>query len=509
MNKPKKIYKRLHKWPGLIIAFFLIYFAVSGILMNHRNIISCIDIPRKYLPETYQYKNWNLAALKGNITIGHDSILIYGNIGIWLTDSTFNNFKSFNQGFPKGIDNRKIYDLHLTSKGNLFAGSLTGLYAYNWESKIWNKLKVESESNQFVGIQSKNDSVFVISRSNFYKGIDDGINTKLSFVDIPAPSNYKKEVTLFETLWQIHSGEIFGLPGKLFVDLLGITTIFISLTGIIFFFFPGWIKKRRRSNKNTKNIIKLNKWSLKWHNNIGNWIFVFLIILFLSGMFLRPPLLIPIANVKVSPIAYTHLDQPNPWYDKLRDLHYDKNTETFILGTSEGLFSTSFNHTEPLKFKNQPPLSVMGITVLEPFKKGAYLVGSFSGLFLWHPAHPEIFDYAKGHLHKGLSTGRPVGQFATSGIIKSNSGKLFMVDYDKGVQPLWHSDKFPSMPEKIEASSPISLWNFALELHTGRIFSTFLSDFYILLVPLTGIIAILVTISGFVLYRKRKPRKNT
>jgi hypothetical protein len=257
MIKSRKIFKRLHKWPGLIIAFILIYFAISGILMNHRNIISSIDISIKYLAETYQYKNWNLAAVKGNLTIGHDSILIYGNIGIWLTDSTFNNFKSFNQGFPKGIDNRKTYDLHLTTNGNLYAGTLTGLYAFDKNNNIWEELIVDGKSKQFVGIQSKNDSVFIINRSNFYKGKDNGVNTILTLLKMPASENYKKEATLFETLWQIHSGEIFGLPGKLFVDLLGIITIFISITGIVFFFFPRWIRIRKRANKPCKRIVKL------------------------------------------------------------------------------------------------------------------------------------------------------------------------------------------------------------------------------------------------------------
>jgi len=59
-----KTYKKLHKWPGLIIAFMLLYFSVTGILMNHRNVISGLDISRDILPSNYRYDNWNLSAVK-------------------------------------------------------------------------------------------------------------------------------------------------------------------------------------------------------------------------------------------------------------------------------------------------------------------------------------------------------------------------------------------------------------------------------------------------------------
>ena len=60
------------------------------------------------------------------------------------------------------------------------------------------------------------------------------------------------------------------------------------------------------------------------------------------------------------------------------------------------------------------------------------------------------------------------------------------------------------MPENIITETPISLWNLALEIHTGRIFSFLLSGFYILIVPLTGITSVIVILSGYLLWRKKK-----
>jgi hypothetical protein len=122
-----KIFRKLHKWPGIIIAFFAILFAVSGIIMNHRQIFSSVDISRNILPPNYRYNNWNMAAVRGSIPYMNDSVLIYGNIGIWKTSSDPEHFNDFNQGFPKGIDNRKIYSV--VQKDNiLYAGTHFGLY---------------------------------------------------------------------------------------------------------------------------------------------------------------------------------------------------------------------------------------------------------------------------------------------------------------------------------------------------------------------------------------------
>ncbi|WP_462281285.1 PepSY-associated TM helix domain-containing protein [Salinivirga cyanobacteriivorans] len=498
-----KTYKKLHKWPGLIIAFMLLYFSVTGILMNHRNVISGLDISRDILPSNYRYDNWNLSAVKGSQYIGPDSVLLFGNIGIWLTDSLYENYVSFNHGFPHGADNQKIFDVHKTTGGNIYAATLSGLYAYEKSNGIWKKIDVDVSINRFVGIESINDTLYAMNRSYVFKGLDKGIDTKLQKTELPAPTGYKNEVSVFETIWQIHSGEIFGLPGKLFTDILGLITIFISITGIIFFFFPKWIKQRRKKGKNFKRIAKTNKWSLKWHNKTGRWIFVFLSILFFTGTFLRPPLLIAIANLNIAPVPYSHLDQPNPWYDKLRDIRFDAKRNTFLIATSEGIYHTNLNLRNIQKFRVQPPVSVMGITVFEPYKKGAYLIGSFSGLFLWHPEHREILDYAKGNLYRSRSGGRPVGEYTVTGLIEKRNGNQYMIDYDKGTIPLWHKEQFPQMPNKISEKSNMSLWNLSLEIHTGRFFSFLFGDFYILLVPLSGLIAVMVVISGYLLYRKR------
>lgn len=511
MTNKGKTYKKLHRWPGLIISFLLLYFGVTGIIMNHREFVAPLDINRKWLPAEYAYQNWNNSALKGNLPIGGDSVLVYGNIGVWLTDTAYTQFEPFENGMSRGSDMRKTFDLHYTPEGHLYAATQFGLYAFEKQSGKWQKFYLDVDIKRFTGIDYLNDTLYVTNRSYLFKGKSEGVNTQLEKIELPAPAGYVDDVTLFETIWQIHSGEILGLPGKLFVDLLGLVTIFLSVTGIIYFFFPGWIIRRARHGKKFMKLSRTNKWSLKWHNQIGAWTFVLLAILYFTGMFLRPPVLIAIANSRVKPIKYSHLDQPNPWYDKLRDIKWDARRGIFLLSTSSGMYHFSADNLQPVRFKNQPPVSVMGLNVFEPYRDGAFLIGSFSGLFLWHPASPDVLDFATGKPYVGNPSGRPVGTFKVTGMLTNQKGQQFMIDYDKGAIPLWHDTPPPAMPKAMIRTSAISLWNFSLEMHTGRLFGFLLGDFYILIVPLVSLGSVVVVISGYLLWRKkyRKVRRKT
>lgn len=503
MGKGSSVFKKLHRWPGLIISFILLYFAITGIFMNHRALFSKIDISRRFLPKNYEYQNWNNAALKGDLILNNDSILVYGNVGIWLTDSTFTNYKSFNSGLPDGSDNCRIFDIHKTEDGELYTATLFGLYAFDRSKSQWKKFIIPGENEKFTAIESIGDTLYVINRSYLFKGKSAGINTSFTKIELPAPEGYINKISLFSTIWQIHSGEILGLPGKLFVDFLGIITFLLSITGITYFFFPGWIKRRFKKDKPVERISGINRWSLYWHNKIGAWTFALLIILFLTGMFLRPPLLIAIARAEVRPLKYSHLDQTNPWYDKLRDILYDPKRGILLISTSEGMYFTDTNRIKPIRFTNQPPVSVMGINTFQTSEQGAFLVGSFSGLFLWHPDYPEILNYATGRIYQEPSSGRPVGDYKITGTINTCDGEKYMVDYDKGVLPMTSHKTFPDMPSNILKESKMSLWNVCLEIHTGRFFQNLVGDFYILIVPLVGILSIMVVLSGYLLWRKR------
>ena len=236
-----KTFKKLHKWPAIIIAFIAILFATSGIVMNHRQLFSGFDVSRNLLPQNYKYKNWNLAAVRGSVQL-EKTHLIYGNIGVWKTDDDLQKLEDFNQGFPKGIDNRKIYSI-IQFKDKLFAGTHMGLYKRSKTDGFWEKLKIPADKERIADLEIKDDKLLVLTRHYLLESTD---GQNFSKIQLPEPLNYQRKTGLFNTFWELHSGELFGLAGKLFVDLLGLVTILLSVTGLLHFIFPKWIKRRKK-----------------------------------------------------------------------------------------------------------------------------------------------------------------------------------------------------------------------------------------------------------------------
>lgn len=501
-------WKKYHKWPSLILAFSLFLFAISGIVLNHREFFSGVDVNRKYLPKVYHYYNWNLAAVKGATEIGDDSILVYGNVGVWLTDSDFSEFRNFNHGFPGGKDNRKTYSIIKTTGGEILAGTLSGLYRYDREKQAWQRLPIALKDNRILGFAQKNEKVYVMSRSEIF-AVNDHPDLPISKINMLPAFDHDYSVTLFRTLWVMHSGKLFGTAGQLIVDLMAAILIFLIITGLIYFFAPKLLKRLKERKAATSRIKSINRFSIKWHNLTGYYTVIFLVLISFTGIFLRPPFLIPIANVRVPAMKYTWLDNPNPWFDRFRDIIYDEVQDMFILSTSDGFFFSTDDFSTPMRrFSKEPPVSVMGINVFEKTAPGKFLVGSFSGIYDWVPTHGFIADHVSGSQLKSAGTrGNPFGNIPVAGMIRHN-GNEFVFEYLRGAVNYNSDNKFPIMPDHIIAESPISLWNLSLEIHTGRIFSFILGDFYILYIPLVGLGTLLILISGFVVWWKKRKRKS-
>ncbi len=492
-----KFFRKYHKWPGIFATIFILFFAVSGIILNHRELLSKVDVSRKLMPGNYRYNNWNLAAVRGQVKISPDSILVYGNIGVWLTDSTYRQFRDFNAGFPKGIDNRKVSSMSFDRVSGLYAGTLFGLYRFERVSGKWEEVVLPVQEKRIVKVLPVADTLLVMTRSYLLRYTSyDGFR-HAEVLKVPAGEDDDGKAGLFKTLWVIHSGEIYGMIGKLIVDFIGITFIILCVTGLIYFFMPFILKRTRNERKS--RLKHFNLASLKWHNFLGSWLVIFLLLTTLTGMFLRPPLLIPIANSRVGKIPYTEMDDPNPWFDRFRDILYDDSLHRYLLATSEGIYYSDNNfRTILVRFPSQPPVSVMGINVFEQTGPGNYLVGSFSGIFHWKPAENLVIDGITNTPY--IETGRggpPFGAVSVAGYLRTTGTSEIIFDYAGGALALSGSNILPAMPGQILDASPISLWNASLEVHTGRIFEPILGNFYILVVPLVGLATLFIITTGF------------
>lgn len=498
--------RKWHKWIGLILSFFFVMFALSGIFLNHRKGISGIDVSRSLLPSNYEYNNWNNAAVNGTFKLSPNSVLLYGGAGIFVADSLGANITPFVKGLKAGVDNRIIGNIVKTKDEDIFSISTFDLYQLNEVENSWTLLSDRLDNDERIcDIQTVGDSLIILTRSHLF--VSQSPYLQFDKLELKAPEGYKKETSLFRMMWTLHSGELFGIPGKLFVDLLGVVSIILCLTGIIFTFFPKIIKRRKQNGKDVKSYSTIWKKALKLHNKLGASLIVFLIILVLSGTFLRPPLLIAIIRAKVKTLPGTTLNSDNPWFDKLRCVRYSTGDNEWILYSSDGFYSLKDFASAPRKIQQPPPVSVMGVNVMEQQDSTRWLVGSFSGLYYWdrHTGKSvDAYTLKPAVVQRG---GPPVVTNAVSGYSQDFGQGRIVFDYSKGAIGLDPETHFVPIPDYIKEQSRMSLWHLCLEVHVGRIYSPVIGIFSDFFIFLSGILMLSILVSGYIVYRKRHKKK--
>lgn len=474
----RSTWRKQHKWIGIGISLFLMMFAVTGILLNHRNAIKNISISRKWLPERYAYRNWNSGLLRGSLSVGVDNVLIYGNNGIWLTDKDHSFFRDFNDGLPCNADDRQIRRLVITRDGDLFAVTPFSLYRYG-EHDIWHNVKVPKDDELLTDIEVRGDSIVVISRDRLWLALPP--YNHFQVIKLTAPDDADGKVSFFNFVWLLHSGALFGFAGRIIADTIALLIILLCVTGITY-----WLTKRCKAKV------------FLIHNKVGRYTIVLTILIALTGWSLRPPMMILLAKTRIHAIPGTTQSSDNAWHDKLRMIRYDKAFNDWLISTTDGIYSFKelskkdwAHHKDdvydfkPTKIKTAPPTNVMGFTVMQKDSKGHWLCGSMGGMLVWSRQAGQVTDYFTGK-SPVINKKSPIGQHAISGY-SNDFRKPVVVDYMNGT-------KFAKQPEGLDYL-PMSLWNVALEIHSGRIYAGNLGSF--LFIFIAGLLVIWCLWSGY------------
>ncbi|EKU92322.1 MULTISPECIES: PepSY-associated TM helix domain-containing protein [Bacteroides] len=493
----KKItWKRHHKWLGIILSLFMLMFCVSGIILNHRTSVADVNISRAWLPHRYHYKNWNGGLLRGTLPyMDKDSVhhvLVYGTGGIWKTDSAATSFDDFNKGLPCGADYRQMKTVIQAPDGDLYAVSPFGLYRHGGIDSGWRPLNIPvAEDELLTDMACRDDTLVVAGRSFLY--VSAAPYKDFRKIQLKTPDDYDGKVTLLRTVWLLHSGELFGFAGKIIVDAIAVVLIILCLTGILYWLLPKYIRRRRQRGKQVKAGSQWLRASLLWHDKIGRMTILLTLFIVITGWCLRPPVMILLALNKVGTVPGTILDSPNGWNDKLRMLRYDNTCHDWLLSTSEGFYSLKSLEDVPLKIAGTPPVSVMGLNVLRKDDGGKWLCGSFSGMFTWDRLHGTATDYFT-HEPAPETSGAPFGKKAISGYSTDMGDEGFTVEYYEGTNII-------PQPEPL-ATLPMSLWNVALEVHSGRIYMGIAATYVFIF--FAGLTAVWCLWSGWKLRRRKK-----
>lgn len=474
-------WRKQHKLIGIFACFLMVLFCFSGIALNHRQLLYSTTVSRKFMPSSYKFHNWNSGLMRGTIKCG-DSIFIYGTNGIWLTDSLGKKIKDSNAGIPTG-EHRKMRGLIIYSDTLLVAASQTSIFRKGLNSDKWECSSLPlSKDERLTDITMKGDTIIALGRSFLYLSSDGGNNFEK--IQLKKPSNYIIKPSLFRTVWLLHSGELFGNVGKAIVDVIAIILLILSITGIFIFILKNINFSRGcRFEKVSHRALKP---TMHWHDKIGRWTILMTMFLIFTGWCLRPPAMIPLAIYKTAPLPYSYLDNPNSWHDRLRMIRYDDFLNAWLISTSEGFFCLEDITAPPIFVSNAPMVSVMGLNVWEKNGPDEWICGSFSGLYIWNTSTGEIKDWYTGESAQ-IGERMPISTHSISGFSSDFATGSFPVLYDKGTDAIIQPQNMSCLP--------MPLWDFSLEVHSGRIFigsiATYVFIFFI------GIIFFWVLLSGY------------
>ena len=510
-------------------------------------------------------------SVHANSSESPDSVLVYGCAGVFLTDSRLSTWQDFNAGLPESIDERNVRHVVKAKDGSLWCAALRDVYRYDENARQWKKVELPGNEERIMDVELGKDSIQVValtrsrifeitpiasnidvseSPSSLASSAKGGVSEKSPDIFekksgvfsekvgtfwgkyrveakiIPAPKNYEPKTTLFKLVWHLHSGEFFGLPGKLVVDAIALVLIVLSITGILLFILPYGIrraKKVKSEERRVKNSLaakarmkRLGKqfaWNMKWHNKIGYVTIVLTLWIAITGMCLRPPLMVPLV---LSKLPQAVGEDGNVWQDKLRAIRWDAVQGDWLVSTSEGFLRVNEDFSQVPKMlpaDECPKLSPMGVTVWESDGKGGWIVGSFRGIYRWNPVNhkSQILDYFTNEPCVETSM-IPISDNLICGYSEDLFDREPMVfDFAKGVedakgQVINILDEKDAMSDLICETAPMSLWNVALELHVGRCYSPFLGPLSDLFVFLSGLLITLVLLSGYIISHRRRKK---
>ena len=500
-------------------------------------------------------------SVHANSSESPDSVLVYGCAGVFLTDSRLSTWQDFNRGLPASIDERNVRHIVKAKDGSLWCAALRDVYRYDENSHRWKKVELPGNEERIMDVALGKNSIQVVAltRSRIFEitpiasnidvsespsslassakggvsekspdifekksgGFSEKVGTflgkyRVESKIIPALKNYEPKTTLFKLVWHLHSGEFFGLPGKLVVDAIALVLIVLSITGILLFILPYGIRRAKKlaAKARMKRLGKQFAWNMKWHNKIGYVTIVLTLWIAITGMCLRPPLMVPLV---LSKLPQAVGEDGNVWQDKLRAIRWDAVQGDWLVSTSEGFLRVDEDFSQAPKMLPDdecPKLSPMGVTVWESDGNGGWIVGSFRGIYRWKPVNHssnQILDYFTGKPSEETSM-IPISDNLICGYSEDLFDREPMVfDFAKGVedakgQVINILDEKDAMSDLICETAPMSLWNVALELHVGRCYSPFLGPLSDLFVFLSGLLITLVLLSGYIISHRRRKK---
>ncbi len=558
--------KWIHKWVGLLLMLYCMWMASSGILLNHPGLISSISIPASLIPPQYRVHDWNRGTLKCAVfsTINPSIGFTAGTLGVFVTEDGGASFRLLDRDFPTDQAHRATAALHLTELSSgmpagavsgdsggqygsdrLFAATVGGLYVL--EDPLdpdaqWTHIPLPSPADEMgegciAFVEASANQLIIFTNSNAYQidPVAEEISAERMTIhrmdEAVSHTSDGEQISLVQPFFELHSGSIFGLAGRLLFDLVGLIVIFLSITAFYLWYFPGAARRTKRrcacvgqssesdsvesktqtGAASTKAQLTKKRFVFafffKYHLKLGIWVSPILIIMAGTGFFLRPPTLILLTLVTVpSWVLPGHTSSENKWHNRIFNVMYHAQDHTITLESSDGYWHGVADLSEPLELiELHLPIHVMGANVLQNDPERGYIVGSFCGLFRVDQDTGSIADLVTGEVDPAISVMRSSEHMA-SGYFVTPDGDAYVTLYHQGIRPIVDTASHDSaevaglthfaMPVEIAADYRMPLWDFMFELHNGRVFRDWIGNWYLLVPPLGSALFMLIALTG-------------
>ncbi len=494
--------KWVHKYFGLGIILFLMWMSVSGILLNHPDLIANVSVPGWLVPEQYHIKNWNRSSMVSLVYSRRDSNLVFagGTRGVWRSLDGGRTFERYENNFPQSLYYKKTRHLYLqedVQPNYLLAATDGGLYVNDLQSGQWRSVTLGRQREAVKKILRVKGNLLVFTESNVYQS---PLNT-LNFRKKTMPrAGVERTVSLVDLFFHLHDGRIWGLPGKLLFDLAGLIIFFLSLSAFYIWYFPQKLRWRRHRNrpKSPKERTKLFQVMFKYHLKLGIWAAAILLLIGATAFFMRPPFLAIIAEGSIPAGWYPGLLAENPWQEKIHNALYDAVEDKIIINASDGNWVAEADFSQPFEpYDLNAPLFVMGASVFDAYGTGGYLIGSFNGIYHLERATGNAVNMQTGEIAKNWSNVRPA-KYMVTGYFKTPLGEEFITAHEQGLLPLGsfsREDRF-QMPIELAEDGSLPLWNYMFEIHNGRFFKGMIGEWYILIAPLGALLFVIISLTG-------------
>jgi hypothetical protein len=482
----------IHKYMGLIGLFVFAYFilmGVSGILLNHRSLISHVSVPVKLLPSHYTYRDWNRMTMQDVVFSGSDPGTVYvgGKEGVWCSRDGGGHFTVMDRGFPSWAYLKDTNCLLLVEENDsrrLFAGTRSGLYVCDTREAVWRPVERKGLQNEnIVDLLRVEDRMFAFTGSECFAANINAMPPDFQPHALAPPEDYTSTISMFLFLLKLHDGSLIGLPGRLFIDIVGLVLVFLCVSAIYIWYVP-WQRRTFPSRQKQKKSLFF-KFFYKYHFKIGIYSAFFITVIALTGMLIWKPLYLYIMRYPVPASFYVASQSANPWEQRINKALYLSSEKKLLLSTRDGFFEGPLEgpgQFERLSLK----LPVRHATVLKQLENNRVLIGSFTnGSYVWDRTTHHVIDLDREKKDRMVTA-----------VVVKNGRPLFWSGYNCGMVALENTASLSlSMPDAMIENGRVSLWSFLLGFHNGRLFQNIVPRYWVI-VQTGGFLLLLVTLSG-------------